>query len=95
MASRAHQRKRPSAAKYEGGPTRVDQTRDFVERVAWTAIQAFAAAAVATGFDDWKLTLEVAGIAAGTAALKVLAAQNVGRGGGGDAIPGGVTKGDR
>jgi hypothetical protein len=71
----------------------IDKARDFVERVAWTAIQAAAAAAIATGFDDWSLTGKVSGIAALVAALKVIAAQNVGTRGSGDAIPGGVTKG--
>jgi hypothetical protein len=69
---------------------RVNKAKDFIERVAWTAAQAFAAAAIATGFDNWNLTLKVAGIAALTAGLKVVAAQNVGRHDDGAAIPGGV-----
>jgi len=69
---------------------RVNKARDFVERVAWTAIQAFAATAIVTGFDDWALTLKVAGGAAVIAALKVIAAQNVGDSGDGAAIPGGI-----
>lgn len=70
----------------------IDKVRDFVERVAWTAIQAAAGAAIATGFDDWNLTAKVVGIAALVAALKVVAAQNVGTRSDGAAIPGGVTK---
>ena len=64
--------------------------RDLIERVGWTAIQAGAAAALATGFDDWLLTAKVAGAAALAAALKVLVAQQTGDRGTGDAIPGGV-----
>lgn len=69
---------------------RVNRWLDFVERVAWTAIQAGAAAALATGFDDWNLTLEIAGTAALIAALKVIVAQNTGTGDNGSAIPGQV-----
>lgn len=65
--------------------------KDFIERVAWTAIQAFAATALVTGFDDWALTLKVAGTAAVGAALKVIAAQQTGDRGSGDAIPGGTS----
>ena len=64
--------------------------RDLIERVGWTAIQAFAATALVTGFDDWALTLKVAGTAAVGAVLKVLVAQQTGDRGTGDAIPGGV-----
>lgn len=69
---------------------RINKAKDFLERVTWTAVQAFAATAIATGFDNWNLTLKVAGIAALTAALKVIAAQNIGRHDDGAAIPGGV-----
>lgn len=65
--------------------------RDFLERVGWTLIQAFAATALVTGFDDWALTLKVAGTAALGAALKVIAAQQVGDRASGDAIPGGTS----
>jgi hypothetical protein len=64
--------------------------RDLIERVGWTAIQAGAASALVTGFDDWALTLKIAGAAAVGAALKVIVAQQVGDSGTGDAIPGGV-----
>jgi hypothetical protein len=64
--------------------------KDFIERVGWTALQAFAASALVTGFDDWALTLKIAGAAALGAALKVIVAQQVGDSGTGDAIPGGV-----
>lgn len=70
----------------------IDKARDFIERVVWTAIQAAAAAAIATGFDDWNLTAKVVGIAALVSALKVIAAQNVGTRNDGAAIPGGITK---
>jgi propanediol dehydratase large subunit len=70
----------------------VNKTRDFIERVLWTAVQAAAATALATGFDDWSLTGKVSGIAALVAALKVVTAQQVGDNGSGDAIPGGVTQ---
>jgi len=66
---------------------KVNKLKDFIERVGWTAIQAFAATALVTGFDDWKLTLQVAGTAALAASLKVIAAQQFGDGAG-DAIPG-------
>ena len=69
---------------------RVNKLKDFVERVVWTAIQAAAATALVTGFDDWRLTAEICGVAALGAALKVIAAQQVGDRGSGDAIPGGV-----
>lgn len=72
---------------------RVDQVKDFIERVAWTALQAAAAAALVTGFDDWLLTAKVAGVAALVAACKVITAQQTGRHGDGAAIPGGVLKG--
>lgn len=71
---------------------RVNKYLDFLERVGWTAIQAFAATALVTGFDDWALTGKIAGTAAVGAALKVVAAQQFGDRGSGDAIPGGVEK---
>jgi len=74
---------------------KVNRVKDFVERVAWTAIYAAAAAALATDFSDWRLTLKVVGIAALTASLKVIVAQNVGTRGSGDAIPGGVIEGPK
>lgn len=73
----------------------VNKLKDFVERVAWTAIQAGAGAAiVALSSDtiDWNAAAKITGIAALVAALKVLAAQQVGSRGSGDAIPGGVEK---
>lgn len=72
---------------------RVNKAKDFIERVAWSAVQAAAAAALATGFDNWSLTGKVAGLAAVAAGLKVIVAQNVGTRGSGDAIPGGVIEG--
>lgn len=69
---------------------RVNKILDFGERVAWTAIQAFAATAIVTGLDDWQLTLKVAGGAAILAALKVIVGQNIGRDDTGAIIPGGT-----
>lgn len=71
---------------------RVNRLKDFVERVLWTAVQAFAATAIVTGLDDWELTLKVSGTAAVIAALKVIAAQNFGNTNNGAAIPGGITE---
>lgn len=71
---------------------KTNKIRDFVERVGWTAIQAAAAAALVTGFNDWVMTGKIAGTAAIVAALKVVVAQNVGSSGAGDALPGGVEK---
>lgn len=71
---------------------RVNKYLDFLERVGWTLIQAAAGAAIVTGFDDWAMTLKIAGTAGLLAALKVVTAQQVGDNGSGDAIPGGVTK---
>jgi len=67
---------------------KVNRWLDFLERVIWTAIQAGAATMLATGFDDWQLTLQIAGTAALIAALKVIVAQNTGTGDNGSAIPG-------
>jgi hypothetical protein len=68
----------------------VNKVKDFLERVGWTAIQAAAATALATGFDDWADTGKICGIAALIAALKVVVAQNVGESQDGAAIPGGI-----
>lgn len=74
-------------------PVRINRVKDFVERVAWTAVQAAAATALVVGFDDWRTTAKVAGVAALVAACKVITAQNAGRHGDGSAIPGGVIEG--
>lgn len=71
----------------------VNQIKDFVERVGWTAIQSGAAAAIValTSPDlTWQDGLKMVGIATAVAVLKVLAAQNVGATNDGAAIPGGV-----
>lgn len=71
----------------------VDKLRDFLERVGWTAIQAFAGSeivALTTSSVTFVDGLKVAGVAAAIAALKVVTAQNVGSSGDGAAIPGGV-----
>lgn len=73
----------------------VNKVRDFAERVGWTAIQAGGAAAItalSSSSVTWGTGLKFGGTAAALAALKVLVAQNVGAGGAGDAIPGGVAK---
>ncbi len=72
---------------------KVDKLKDFIERVAWTAIQAAAATVlVALTSPDmtWENGVKLVGIAAALAACKVIAAQQVGENGSGDAIPGGV-----
>lgn len=61
---------------------------DLLERTAWTAVQAFAASLLVTGFDDWVMALEIGGTAAAAAAVKVVLAQNVGDQKSGAAIPG-------
>ncbi len=74
---------------------RVNKTRDFIERVAWTAIQAAAAAgltALSSPDLTWVTGLKFVGTAAAIAVLKVLTAQNVGSNNDGAAIPGGVTE---
>ena len=72
---------------------KVSKSRDFIERVGWTFIQAAAAAALTalTSPDlTWETGLKFVGTAGAIAVLKVLAAQNAGDRGSGDAIPGGV-----
>lgn len=74
----------------------VNKARDFVERVVWTAVQAFAASAIVLLSADefeWADVFKVAGVAALIAALKVLAAQNLGDNNDGAAIPGGIREG--
>ncbi len=68
----------------------VNRWKDLVERVAWTAIQAFAASVLVTGLDDWRTALGIAGTAAALAACKVVVAQQAGDHKDGAAIPGGV-----
>lgn len=73
----------------------VDRVKDFVERVAWTAIQSAAAVLLvelASDDVDWGNALKVAGIASLIAALKVIAAQQWGSNSDGAAIPGGIEK---
>ena len=75
---------------------RVNKYLDFLERVSWTAIQAAAGAVIVvltTPDMTWQNGAKVVGIAAVVAAMKVLAAQQVGDRGSGDAIPGGVESG--
>lgn len=63
------------------------QYLDILERVAWTAIQAFLAAWIVLG-DFSQETLKISGAAALVAAAKCLLAVNVGRSDSGAAIPG-------
>lgn len=71
---------------------RINKYLDLLDRVGWTAIQAFVGyllANVALGDSiGWKKVLIAAAIAAGIAAGKVVVAQNTGNSGMGDAIPG-------
>jgi hypothetical protein len=75
----------------------IDQVKDFVERVAWTFIEAY----IGLGLIDWlsggiNLSLWhqiVAGFsAAAIATVKVIIAQRIGTHKDGAAIPGGVIK---
>lgn len=71
---------------------KVNQGKDFIERVGWTAIYGAAGA-----FIDWAATgnpwsWRTYAIAIGLAVAKVVIAQQVGTRGSGDAIPGGVLK---
>lgn len=77
--------------------TEVNKLKDFIERVAWTFIQA----ELALGALDWLSKginlalwhqLQISLGAAAAATIKVLIAQRFGNRGSGDAIPGGVTK---
>lgn len=61
---------------------------DLVDRVLWTFVQAFAAALIVLGFNNWKDSLGAAAIAGALAACKVVVAQNVGDSKLGDAVPG-------
>jgi hypothetical protein len=94
MTTLAHDKKKPSAAKYEGVP-RVNRAKDFLERVGWTFIEV----EVGLGALDWISnginlslwhTFYASLGAAAAATAKVLWAQRVGKRGSGDAIPGGV-----
>lgn len=69
---------------------RVNQAKDFAERVGWTAIY-FAAGALLAWIetdDPWSWHTFANGML--VAVLKVIIAQRVGTRGSGDAIPGGV-----
>ena len=64
---------------------KVNKLVDFVERVAWTAIQSFLGVLIAadlTGSVDWGTVLYAALIAGGIAAAKGVGAQQVGSGAG-------------
>jgi hypothetical protein len=67
---------------------RINRWLDLLDRVLWTFVQAFAATLIVLGFDSWKDSLGAAAIAGALAALKVVAAQNVGDSKLGDGIPG-------
>lgn len=70
---------------------KINRVKDFLERVGWTAIQAGIGAALdelTSGHITWRAIL----YAALAAALKVVAAQNLGKHPDGAAIPGGIIK---
>jgi hypothetical protein len=73
----------------------VNRTKDFIERVGWTAIYGAAAAFIewATGHEPWSWRTYL--IAVGLAVAKVVIAQRVGTRNSGDAIPGGVIEGQK
>lgn len=71
----------------------INKGRDFVERVGWTFIQAFAGfliAANVTDLDniDWTDLFKGAAVAAGIAALKVIVAWQFNSNESGDLLPG-------
>ena len=79
---------------------KINQAKDFIERVVWTFIEAY----IGLGLIDWinggiNLSLWhqiVAGFSAAVVAtIKVLIAQQVGRHKDGAAIPGGVIQAER
>jgi hypothetical protein len=67
---------------------RINRWIDLLDRVAWTFVQAFAATLIVLGFDNWRDSLGAAAIAGALAAVKVVAAQNVGDSKLGDGVPG-------
>lgn len=71
---------------------KVNQLKDFVERVGWTAVYFAAAAFItwATSGDPWSWRTFAVGV--GLSVCKVVVAQQFGSRGSGDAIPGGVEK---
>lgn len=75
---------------------KVNRWLDLLDRVGWTAVQAFVGylvANVALGDGvDWKKVFVAALFASLIAAGKVVLAQNVGTTGLGDAVPGGVVE---
>lgn len=64
---------------------------DLLERTIWTAVQTFCGTLLGTqivvGKVGWEAVLVSAGVAAGVAACKVVAAQNFSSNGQGDAFP--------
>lgn len=72
---------------------KINQVRDFVERVAWSAIQAAAGALLAVLVSGHVVIWQAVLYAALIAALKVIVAQRTGSSSLGDAIPGGVIEG--
>lgn len=73
----------------------VNKTRDLIERVGWTFIQAFVGTLIAlnlTGDVAWSEVLYSAAVAGGISAGKVIIAQQfVGTNGAGDLLPGAPT----
>jgi hypothetical protein len=62
---------------------------DLVERVVWTALQAFAASMLVVGFDDLAQAARISGAAAAVSVLKCVVAMNVGDRDSAAALPGG------
>ena len=69
---------------------KINQGRDFVERVGWTIVQAVAGALLDLLVSGHVVVWRTALYAALIAALKVIVAQRYGSSRLGDAIPGGV-----
>lgn len=70
---------------------RINKWVDLVDRAAWTAIQTSLGVVGATAIDghvDWKVVGIACGIATAGAVTKVMAAQQWGDSGLGDAVPG-------
>ena len=67
---------------------RINKWLDLLDRAGWTFIQTFGGTLVVFGFNDWKMNLGAAAVAAIGSALKTTVAQRTGDSGAGDLIPG-------
>ena len=71
----------------------VNKTKDFIERVGWTAIYAIAAAGItvlSSSGITWNEALKFIGVSVALAVFKVIIAQRAGSTDDGAALPGGV-----